>query len=131
MIHSAPSSTDSAPDAHAASVCIVGIPAQFRIDLRDKRAELQLFRELARVEIANRTRLNFRWINLRVVDRLFAGLDDDVPDRFPFLLQVALKIRASAAENVNFVHISDLIYPIFSYCHPERSEGPRLLVEVS
>src|SRR6266540_190192 len=78
--------------------------AQFRIDLRDKRAELQLFRELACVEIANRARLNFRRIDLCIIDRFFAGLDDDVPDGFPFLLQVTLKIRAPAAENVDFVH---------------------------
>jgi hypothetical protein len=36
-----------------------GNAAQFRIDFRNKRAELQLFRELAGVEIANRARLNF------------------------------------------------------------------------
>ena len=76
-------------------------PTQFRIDLRDKRAKLQLFGELPRVEIANCARLNFNGIDLRVVDRLFAGFDNDVPDRFSFLLQVALKIRAPAAENVN------------------------------
>jgi hypothetical protein len=29
-----------------------------------------------------------------------------VPDRFPLFLEVALKIRAPAAENVNFVHNS-------------------------
>ena len=75
--------------------------AQFRIDLRNERAELQLFCELASVEIAHCAGLNFARINLRIIDRLFAGLDDDVPDRFTFLLQVALKIRAPAAENVN------------------------------
>ena len=41
-----------------------GNAAQFRIDLRNKRAELQLFRELARVEIANRARLNFAGVIL-------------------------------------------------------------------
>jgi hypothetical protein len=60
-----------------------------------------LFGKLACVEIANRTRLNFRRINLRVVDRLFASFDDDVPDRFSFFLQVALKIGAATPENVN------------------------------
>jgi hypothetical protein len=60
-----------------------------------------LFRELPRVEIANRARLNFRWIDLRVVNRLFAGLNNDVPDRFPLFLEIALKIRPPAAENVN------------------------------
>src|SRR5438128_4214094 len=75
--------------------------AQFRIDLRNKRAELQLLRELASVEIANRARLNLARIDLRIVDRLFAGLDNDMPDGFAFLLQVALKIGPTAAENVN------------------------------
>ena len=45
-----------------------GNAAQFRIDLRNKRAELQLFRELARVEIANRARLNFAGIDLGIID---------------------------------------------------------------
>jgi len=75
--------------------------AQFRIDLRDKRTELQLFRELARVEIPNCACLNFSRINLRIFNRLLTPLNDDVPDRFPFLLQVALKIRAPAAKNVD------------------------------
>jgi len=75
--------------------------AQFRIDLRNKRTELQLFCKLARVEIANCARLNFARINLRIFDRLFAGFDDNVPDCFPFLLQVPLKIGAPAAENLN------------------------------
>jgi hypothetical protein len=63
-----------------------------------------LFRELARVEIANRARLNFAGIDLSIIDGFFTGLYNDVPDRFTFLLQIALKIRAPAAENVNFVH---------------------------
>ena len=78
-----------------------GNAAQFRIDLRNKRAELQLFRELARVEIANRARLNFAGIDLGIIDCFFTGLYNDVPDRFTFLLQVALKIRAPASKNVN------------------------------
>ena len=101
-------------------------PAQLRIDLRDKRTQLQLFGELTRVEIANRAGLNFRRINLRVIDRLFAGFNDDVPDRLAFLLEVALKIGASAAENVNFVHNAPSTYPIFPRCHPERSEGSHM-----
>jgi hypothetical protein len=62
---------------------------------------LQLFRELTCVEIPNRARLNFAGIDLRIIDSFFAGLDNDMPDRFPFFLQVALKVRAPAAENVN------------------------------
>ncbi len=62
--------------------------------------------ELTCVEIANCTCLDFRGINLRVVDRLLTGLDDDVPDGFPFFLEVTLKIGAPAAENINFVHDS-------------------------
>jgi hypothetical protein len=77
---------------------------QFRIDLRNKRAELQLLCKLASIEIPNRACLNFARIDLRVFNRLFAGLDDDVPDGFAFLLQVALKIRPPAAEDVNFIH---------------------------
>jgi len=62
---------------------------------------LQLFRELARVEIANRARLNFAGIDLRIIYGFLPGLYNDVPDRFTFLLQIALKIRAPTAENVN------------------------------
>ena len=78
-----------------------GNAAQFWIDLRNKRAQLQLFRELARVEIADRARLNFAGIDLCIIDGFFTGLYNDVPDRFTFLLQIALKIRAPAPENVN------------------------------
>jgi hypothetical protein len=60
-----------------------------------------LFRELARVEIANRARLNFAGIDLRIIDGFLAGFYNDVPDRFTFLLQVALKIRAPTPENIN------------------------------
>ena len=75
---------------------------QFRIDLRNKRAEMQLFGELPGVEISNRPRLDFRRIDLRVVDRFFAGLRDQIPDGLAFLLEVALKIGSPAAENVNW-----------------------------
>ena len=74
---------------------------QFWIDLRNKRAEMQLLGELPGIEISNRRRLNFRGIDLRIIDRFLSGFDDEIPDRFPFLLEVALKIGAPAAENVN------------------------------
>jgi len=51
-------------------------PAQFWVDLWNERAELQLLRELAGIEITNRARLNFRGIDLRVIDRFLAGFDD-------------------------------------------------------
>ena len=63
-----------------------------------------MFRELARVEITDRARLNFAGIDLRIIDGFFTSLYNDVPDRLTLLLQVALKIRAPAAENVNFIH---------------------------
>jgi len=62
---------------------------------------LQLFRELARVEIANRSRLNFARIDLRIIDGFLTGLYNDVPDCLAFLLQIVLLIRAAATENVN------------------------------
>jgi hypothetical protein len=60
-----------------------------------------LFRELARVEIANRARLNFAGIDLASSIAFLPASIMIVPDRFTFLLQIALKIRAPAAENVN------------------------------
>src|ERR1700736_133226 len=82
---------------------------QFRVDFRNKSAELQLFRELAGVEIADRARLNLARIDLGVVERLLAGFDNQMPDRFAFLLHVALKIGAPTAENINWlVHTINL-----------------------
>jgi hypothetical protein len=60
-----------------------------------------LFRKLARVEITNRARLNFAGIELRNIDGFLPSLDDDMSNSISFILQVALKIRAPAAENVN------------------------------
>src|SRR5437660_10401616 len=59
--------------------------------------------KLAAVEIANRTRLNFARVDLGVINRLLAGLNDQMPDGFPFLFQVALKIRAPTADNINWL----------------------------
>ena len=103
---------------------------------RNERAEMQLFGELAGVEISYRGRLNFRCIDFRIGDRLPAGFRDQVADGFAFLLQVALKIGAAAAENVDwFVHKTGWLmlsrsYLQFPLCHPERDEGheqPRAL----
>src|SRR5881394_2457797 len=77
---------------------------QFRIDLRHERAQMQLFRESPRVEIPHRRCLYFRWIDLRIVDRLPSGLRDQIADRFTFLLQVALKIGSAAANDVYGFH---------------------------
>ena len=77
---------------------------QFFVDLGNEGAEMQLLGKLAGVEIAHRRSLNFRGIDLRVIDRFFSRLDNQVPDGFAFLLQVALKIGPAAAENVDFVH---------------------------
>ena len=63
---------------------------------------MQLLGELTGVKIADRARLNFRRIDLRVIDRFFAGFGDQVADRFAFLFEVALKIGASTAKNVNW-----------------------------
>src|SRR5882724_10353495 len=83
--------------------------AQFRVDLRNECAELQLLGKLARVEIAHCARLNFARVDLRVVERLLAGFDDQMPDRFAFLLQVALKTDTPATENINWlVHTINL-----------------------
>src|SRR5437762_13963573 len=79
--------------------------AQFWIDLRNECAKLQLFGELARIEISNRACLNFCRIDLRFVDRFPSGFDDQVPDGFALLLEIALNIGAPTAENVNgFAH---------------------------
>ena len=76
-------------------------PAQLRIDLWNEGAELQLLRELAGIEISNRARLNLARVDLGIVERFLAGFDNQMPNGLPFLLDVALKIGAPAAENVN------------------------------
>src|SRR5438045_4041849 len=79
---------------------------QLRIDLRNERAEVELPGKLARIEVADRRRLDLRRIDLRILDRLASRFRDEVADRLTFLLQVALKISSPAAENVNrFVHV--------------------------
>jgi hypothetical protein len=96
MIHSAPSKTESAPDAQAASVWI---------DLRNESAQLQLFGELTGVEISNRAGLNVADLDLRIVERFLSGFDDQMPDGFSLLLHVALKVGPRSAENINwFAH---------------------------
>src|SRR5438046_9862142 len=83
--------------------------AQFRVDLRNERAELQLLGKLTGVEIADCARLNFASVDLGVIERLLAGFDNQMPDRFAFLLHVALKIGAPTAENINWlVHTINL-----------------------
>jgi hypothetical protein len=77
--------------------------AQLRIDLGNECAELQLLGELPGIEIADRACLNFRGINLGIVDCFFAGLDNHVPDGFAFFFQVTLKIRAPTADYVNWL----------------------------
>ena len=70
---------------------------QFRIDLGNKRPEMELLSELARVEISHRRCLDFRGVDLSIGDRFAAGFRDQIPNRFAFLLQVALKIGPAAA----------------------------------
>ena len=78
---------------------------QFRIDLRQKRTQMELLGELARVEITYRARVDFSRIDLRIFDRFPARFRDQIPDRFALFLQVALKIGSATAENVDrFVH---------------------------
>ena len=77
---------------------------QFWIDFRNKRAEVQLLGELPGIEISNRGGLNFCWIRFRIVESFLSSFGDEVANRFPFLLHVALKVSASGAEDVNRFH---------------------------
>ena len=90
------------------SACGLGVHGgnamQLRVDLRQKRAEMQLLGKLSGVEITDRAGVDFARIDLRVGDRFLSRLSDEVPDRLAFLLQVALKIGSVTAENINFVH---------------------------
>src|SRR5438067_13935517 len=79
--------------------------AQFWLDLRNECAKLQLFGELARIEISNRDCLSFCRIDLCIVDRFPAGSYDNVPNGFALILEITLKISAPTVEKVNrFAH---------------------------
>src|SRR5437660_8771503 len=90
---------------------------QRRIDLWNKRTQMELFRELPGIEISHRRRLNFLRIDVRVVDRLLAGFGNEVPDGFAFLLQVALKVSSAATDDVYGFHRSGLFTPREGCCH--------------
>ena len=62
---------------------------------------MELLGKLAGIEISHRPCLNFPRVDLGIVDRLLAGLGDQMPAGFAFLFEVALKIGAAAAKNVN------------------------------
>src|SRR4051794_6009425 len=91
------------------------------IDLRHKRAEMELLRELTSVEVSDRRRLNLLRINLRIGDRLLPRLDDQMPDRFAFLLEVALKVSPAAADDINRFH--GLVCPVGSIPEREYARG--------
>src|SRR5688572_14307722 len=93
-------------------------PVQLWVDLGNERAQMKLLGKLPGIEITNRRRLDLRRIDLGVIDRLSARLRDQVADRFPFLLQVALKIGPAAAENVNRFHIVILIESLHRALRP-------------
>ena len=78
---------------------------KFLVDLGNESAEVKLLGKLAGVEVADRRGLDFRRVDLRVVDRCAARFLDQVANGFAFLLEVALKVGSAAAEDVNwFVH---------------------------
>jgi hypothetical protein len=80
---------------------------------------MELLGKLAGVEIADRARVDFAWIDLRIVDCFPAGFRNHVTDRFAFLLQVALKIGSATAEDVNwFFHTIVTINLNARVCHP-------------
>ena len=78
---------------------------KFFVDLRNERAEVELFGELSRIEISHGRGLDFAGIDFGVVDRFATRFFDDVAKRFALFLEVPLKIGSASAENVNwFVH---------------------------
>src|SRR4051812_23760955 len=71
------------------------------VDFRHESTEMELLGELAAVEISHRRGLDMRRIDLRILQRRLAAFDDEVPESFAFFLEVALKVGAAAAEDVN------------------------------
>src|SRR4051794_31598364 len=98
---------------------------QLRIDLGDERAQMELLREPAGIEVAHRRRLDFRRIDLRVLDRLPPRFRDQIADRFAFLLQVALKVSSAAAEDVNRFHNRSYLEGSKRALGPVRQHGAK------
>ena len=76
---------------------------QFRVDFGNERAEMELPGELAGIEIPNRRSLNFRRVDLRIIERFAAGFLDHVADRFAFLFEVALKVGSARRRECKLV----------------------------
>ena len=101
-----------------------------RVNFRDECAEMQLFGELASVEVSHRRRFDLRRFDLRVGNRVAARFRDQIADGLAFLFQVALKVSSAAAEDVDwFFHTMVLIKLNARACHQpygtRRSNTPR------
>src|SRR5213595_3018918 len=100
MIHCDPKRTDKAPEAQAASVCIVGMPCKAGSISGTKAPRCSCF--------VNPPALKFPTAAACIsAGSIFASsiaFRDQIADRFSFLLQVALKIGSAAAEDVNRFH---------------------------
>ena len=74
------------------------------IDLGHECAEMQLLGKLSAVEIPDCRSLDVRRIDLCILERRLACLDDQMPERLALFLEVALKVGPAAAEDVYGFH---------------------------
>ena len=103
MIHCAPSKTESAPEAHAASVCMVGMPRNFGSISGMNAPSCNCLVNCPALKLPTAP----AWIS---PGSIFASSIAFFPASIikcrmvlPSFLQVALKIGAPAAENVNWL----------------------------
>ncbi len=104
MIHCAPNKTESAPEAQAASVCIVGMPCNFSSISGMNAPRWSCLVNWPALKFPTAAASNFRRVDLRFGDRFLARFDDDVAQGFAFFSQVALKVGSARAEDVNRFH---------------------------
>ena len=75
--------------------------AQFFVEFGEERAQMKLPREQAAGEIADHTALNVCGIDARLSKGAPRGLKNDVANRLSLLLEIALEVGPSGANDIN------------------------------
>ena len=78
-----------------------GDPAQFSVNLSEKRAQMKLPSVQATGEISDHPGLDVSGIYARLGNGTVGGLENDVANRLAFLLEVTLEVGPSGANDIN------------------------------
>ena len=104
MIHCAPNKTESAPEAQAASVCIVGMPCNFSSISGMNAPRWSCLVNCPALKFPTAAASISAGSIFASAMRFLARFDDDVAKGFAFFSQVALKVGPARAEDVNRFH---------------------------